>query len=161
MMFFFKGKRNARQLHVSKHSCPTRRVSELEKNEISTARAALEELASQSGVVAFTPGGGGQALLRLRARSENRYSNLMALRLDGAVACATGLEQPSTFANSDWFIRTLANDDFTVTGKVELPGVDQQRLLASRSEESRVGKEGGRTGRERWTPRYIKKNKTQ
>src|SRR3546814_14856791 len=55
----------------------------------------------------------------------------MALRLDGAVACATGLEQPSTFANSDWFIRTLANDDFTVTGKVELPGVDQQRLLAS------------------------------
>ncbi|HEY9548842.1 MAG TPA: sensor histidine kinase, partial [Kiloniellaceae bacterium] len=72
-----------------------------------------------------------QALLRLRARSENRYSNLMALRLDGAVACATGLEQPSTFANSDWFIRTLANDDFTVTGKVELPGVDQQRLLAS------------------------------
>src|SRR3546814_13808343 len=93
MMFFFKGKRNARQLHVSKHSCPTRRVSELEKNEISTARAALEELASQSGVVAFTPGGGGQALLRLRARSENRYSNLMALRLDGAVACATGLER--------------------------------------------------------------------
>src|SRR3546814_4584130 len=69
--------------------------------------------------------------LRLRARAENRYSNLMALRLDGAVACATGLEQPSTFANSDWFIRTLANDDFTVTGKVELPGVDQPRLLAS------------------------------
>src|SRR3546814_19973806 len=131
MMFFFKGKRNARQLHVSKHSCPTRRVSELEKNEISTARAALEELASQSAVVAFTPGGCGQALLRLRARSENRYSNLMALRLDGAVACATGLEQPSTFANSDWFIRTLANDAFTVPGKVELPGAHQPTLCAS------------------------------
>src|SRR3546814_4735895 len=72
-------------------------VASEEKNEIAAARAALEELASQSAVVAFTPGGCGQALLRLRARSENRYSNLMALRLDGAVACATGLEQPSTF----------------------------------------------------------------
>src|SRR3546814_17119234 len=101
------------------------------KNEIAAARAALEELAGQSAVVAFTPGGCGQALLRLRARSENRYSNLMALRLDGAVACATGLEQPSTFANSDWFIRPLATDDFTVTGKVELPGVHPHRLLAS------------------------------
>src|SRR3546814_9579253 len=79
--------------------------------------------------------------LRLRARAENRYSNLMALRLDGAVACATGLEQPSTFANSDWFIRTLANDDFTVTGKVELPGVEQPRLLASlplRAEDGKI-----------------------
>src|SRR3546814_6791282 len=79
-------------------------VASEEKNEIAAARAALEELASLPAVVAFTPGGCGQALLRLRARSENRYSNLMALRLDGAVACATGLEQPSTFANSDWFI---------------------------------------------------------
>src|SRR3546814_12830528 len=50
-------------------------VASEEKNEIAAARAALEALPSLPAVVAFTPGGCGQALPRLRARSENRYSN--------------------------------------------------------------------------------------
>src|SRR3546814_931842 len=68
-------------------------VASEEKNEIAAARAALEELASLPAVVEFTPGGCGQALLRLRARSANRYSNLLALRPDGALPRAPGARE--------------------------------------------------------------------
>ena len=106
-------------------------VATEEKNEIVAARGALERLAGLRAVVAFTPGGCGQALLRLRAESRNRYTDLMVMRLDGVVACATSLDEPASFADSEWFIRTLKNDAFTVTGNVALPGNEPTALLAS------------------------------
>ena len=102
-----------------------------EKNEILAARNALEGLAALSEIVTFTPGACGQALLRLRAESENRYESLVVLRTDGMVVCSTSPEKPPSFANSEWFTRTLENDAFTVTGNVAFPTSDTRLLLAS------------------------------
>src|SRR3546814_19782468 len=55
----------------------------------------------------------------------------MVMRLDGVVACAIDLEQQHSFASSDWFVSTLRNETFTVTGDVALPASEQPTLVAS------------------------------
>ena len=106
-------------------------VASQEKNEITLARAALERLSILDEVVAFVPQACAQALLDLQAESESRYPNLMVVRLEGAVACATWEVKAPSFAQSEWYERTLSNDGFTVTGGVALPGSQQPALLAS------------------------------
>lgn len=106
-------------------------VASEEKNEIIAARDALESLAGLNEVVGFTPGACTRALERLREESNERYSNLMVMRADGTVACSTSMADTVTFADSDWFRRTLQNDAFTVTGNVTLPSADRPALIAS------------------------------
>ena len=115
-------------------------VASEEKNEIVAARDALEELAGLKEVVAFTPGACERALLRLRGESQNRYANLMVMRLEGAVACATSEDKVANFAHSEWFNRTLKNGTFTVTGNVALPSREQPALLASLPLRTQSGK---------------------
>lgn len=106
-------------------------VASEEKNEIIAARDALESLARLNDVIGFTPGACSNALVRLREESGGRYANLMVMRADGTVACSTSLADTVTFADSDWFVRTLQNDGFTVTGNVTLPSADAPALIAS------------------------------
>ena len=130
-----------------------------EKNEILAARNALKGLSALSEVVAFTPGACGQALLRLRAESANRYESLMVLRSDGMVACSTSLEKPPSFADSEWFTRTLRNDAFTVTGNVTFPTSESPLLLASlplRSSDGQVVGLIGMTLRQTWLQDLVR-----
>ncbi|MGF1629462.1 MAG: sensor histidine kinase [Kiloniellaceae bacterium] len=106
-------------------------VASEEKNEIVAARNALEGLAALNEIVTFTPEACGQALLRLQTESENRYESLIVLRTDGMVACATSVEEPLSFADRQWFTRTLQNDAFTVTGNVTLTTSEAPILFAS------------------------------
>ncbi|MGF1594844.1 MAG: sensor histidine kinase [Kiloniellaceae bacterium] len=105
-------------------------VASEEKNEILAARDALEKLAALPEVAAFTPGACDEALQRLREESI-RYDQVVVLRLDGLMACASDLDSPPNFADQDWFMRTLGNDAFTVTGNVVLPAGETPLLLAS------------------------------
>jgi two-component sensor histidine kinase len=105
-------------------------VASEEKNEILAARDALQKLAALPEVAAFTPGACGQALLQLREESD-RYDQVVALRLDGLMTCASDLDNPPSFADQEWFMRTLGNDAFTVTGNVVLPAGETPMLLAS------------------------------
>lgn len=106
-------------------------VASEEKNEIIAARDALENLARLNEVIGFTPGACQRALQRLSEASNERYANLMVMRSDGSVACSTSLADTVTFADSDWFMRTLQNGAFTVTGNVTLPAADAPALIAS------------------------------
>ena len=101
-----------------------------EKNEILDAQKALEGLAGKPEIMAFTPGGCGQTLVKLH-REYNRFDHLMVLRPDGAVACSVTVEDPPNFADSEWFTRTLINRAFTVTGNVILPSDESPNLIAS------------------------------
>lgn len=106
-------------------------VATEEKNEIAAARNELEQLSTLGPVVAFTPGACGEALLRLREATDRRYRHLVVVRADGELACSTSFENAASFAKSDWFLRTLAHNGFTVTGDVELSVSDQPVLFAS------------------------------
>ncbi|WP_340119765.1 histidine kinase dimerization/phosphoacceptor domain -containing protein [Pelagibius sp. 7325] len=101
-----------------------------EKNVIVDARRILENLATLREISAFTPGACGQTLLRTQKEAV-AYSLLVVLRPDGTVACSTDLDSPATFANEDWFTRTVANDGFTVSGNVELPGGSGPTLMTT------------------------------
>lgn len=101
-----------------------------EKNIILDARRILRELAGLPAVANFIPGACGQTLLRVK-ESEPAYDELLVLRPDGSVACATGLNPPPSFINEEWFSRTLKNDAFTISGNVALPGSSQPTLLAT------------------------------
>ena len=101
-----------------------------EKNVIVDARRILEGLAALREISTFTPGACGQTLLRTQ-KEALAYSHLVVLRPDGTVACSTELNPPATFANEEWFTRTIANDGFTVSGNVELPGSSEPTLLTT------------------------------
>jgi len=115
-------------------------VASQEKNEIVAARDVLKNLAELREVLSFTPGACGQTLLRLRAEQQNRYDDIMVLRVDGMVACSTNLDKPPSFARAEWFTRTLQNDNFTVTGNVTLPNRETSVLLASLPMRTSAGK---------------------
>jgi two-component sensor histidine kinase len=105
-------------------------VASEEKNEILDAQKALEALAGRPEIIAFTPGACGRALVNLHQESD-RFDNLMVLRMDGAVACAAIIEKMPSFAQADWFTRTLTNKTFTVTGNVTLPNDETPNLITS------------------------------
>ncbi|GAB4376125.1 MAG: sensor histidine kinase [Kiloniellaceae bacterium] len=101
-----------------------------EKNVIRDARRILEELAGLREITAFTPGACGQTLLRVK-QAEDEYDHLLVLRPDGSVACATELNPPPTFINEEWFVRTLENDSFTISGNVQLMDGREPTLLTT------------------------------
>src|SRR3546814_9416100 len=55
----------------------------------------------------------------------------MVMRLDGVVAFSSVLDQQHSFASSYWFVSTLRNETFTVTGDVALPASEHPTLFAS------------------------------
>lgn len=105
-------------------------VASQEKNEILDAQKALEALAGRPEITGFTPGACGQALVHLNQEFE-RYDRLMVLRLDGAVACSATIEKAPSFAEAEWFTRTVSNKTFTVTGNVVLTSGEAPNLITS------------------------------
>lgn len=105
-------------------------VASQEKNEIVNAEDALALLAERPEIAAFTPGACGQALIRLQQESD-RYDSLMVLRPDGSVACSASIQEYPSFAQAEWFARTLSSKVFTVTGNVRLPRDEMPNLVAS------------------------------
>ncbi len=100
-----------------------------EKNEIDAAHDTLARLAGLSEIRRFAQGSCAE-ILRAELREIDKYEELMVLRLDGSIACASS-EETSTFGDTEWFARTLRNETFTVSGNVTLHGESEPALLTT------------------------------
>lgn len=105
-------------------------VASQEKNEIDAAHEALTRLATLPEIREFSVEPCQKALRQADSQTD-KYADLLVLRLDGSMACASGEEEASNFANSEWFARTLRNDTFTVSGNVKLHSNGEPALLTT------------------------------
>lgn len=105
-------------------------VAGQERNEIDAAHDVLERLAGLPEIRRFSTSSCVETLRQVQGESD-RYEDLMVLRLDGTLACTSGTMAEVSFANAEWFTRTLRNEAFTVSGNIRLHEESEPALLTT------------------------------